>query len=86
MFENKYNSETNTNEAEYIPVPEVENKKKSGGFKKAVKAAAVLCCIAAVSVGSVTIYKNITDDSDKKTETEIAENTSQAEENTSEPL
>ena len=81
MFENKYNSETNTNEAEYIPVPEVENKKKSGGFKKAVKAVAVLCCIAAVSVGSVTIYKNITDGSDKKTETEIAENTSQAEEN-----
>lgn len=84
MFENKYNSETNTNEAEYIPVPEVENKKKNGGFRKMVKAVAALCCIAAVSVGSVAVYRNIDNKNTDKNEnkTEIAENTAANEEST----
>lgn len=84
MFENKYNSETNTNEAEYIPVPEVENKKKNGGFRKMVKAVAALCCIAAVSVGSVAVYRNIDNKNTDKNEnkTEIAENAATNEEST----
>lgn len=84
MFENKYNSETNTNEAEYIPVPEVENKKKNGGFRKMVKAVAALCCIAAVSVGSVAVYRNIDNKNTDKNEnkTEIAENAAANEEST----
>lgn len=84
MFENKYNSETNTNEAEYIPVPEVENKKKNGGFRKMVKAVAALCCIAAVSVGSVAVYRNIDNKNTDKNEnkTEISENAAANEEST----
>ena len=84
MFENKYNSETNTNEAEYIPVPEVENKKKNGGFRKMVKAVAALCCIAAVSVGSVAVYRNIDNKNNDKNEnkTEISENAAANEEST----
>lgn len=63
MFENKYNYETNTKETEYVPVAEVHEKRKSG---KIIKAVAAVCCAAAVSFGSVTVYKDCKENSEKK--------------------
>lgn len=57
MFENKYNSETNTKETEYVPVPEVTGKNKGGALKKITKSIAAICCVAAVSAGSIAGYR-----------------------------
>lgn len=59
MFENHYNSETNTNEAEYIPAEETQHteKKKKGKAKKIIKTIAAFCCVAALSVGSIAGYR-----------------------------
>ncbi len=56
MFENKYNSETNTKETEYVPVPEADYRKRksSGGF---LKAFSCICLMAAVSAGSIAGYR-----------------------------
>ena len=56
MFENKYDSATNTKETEYVPVPET-NEKKNGGFKKVIKGIGVLCLMGAISVGSIKGYQ-----------------------------
>ena len=56
MFENKYDSTTNTKETEYVPVPET-NEKKKGGFKKVIKGIGVLCLMGAISFGSVKGYQ-----------------------------
>lgn len=78
MFENKYNSETNTNEAEYVPVPEIE-KRKSGskGSRKILKSIAALCCVAAVSAGSVTGYRYFTNKNENINIKEIASDPSE---------
>ncbi len=61
MFENNYNSETNTKETEYVPIGEntvqEKNKKKKGSFKRVLKTVCALCCIAAVSTGSIIGYR-----------------------------
>ena len=59
MFENHYNSETNTNEAEYVPAEETKNteKKKKGKSGKIIKTIAAFCCVTALSVGSIAGYK-----------------------------
>ena len=61
MFENNYNSETNTKETEYVPVGDntvqENNKKKKGSFKKVLKTVGALCCIAAISTGSIIGYR-----------------------------
>lgn len=56
MFENKYNSETNTKETEYVPEPEVTGRRK-GGAGKFAKVIGIFCLTAAVGFGSVTGYK-----------------------------
>ena len=57
MFENKYNSETNTKETEYVPEPEVRGKNRNGALKKITKTIAAICCVAAVSAGSIAGYR-----------------------------
>lgn len=61
MFENNYNTETNTKETVYVPCAEPQQekpeKKKNGGFKKFMKAVFALCLIAGVGTGSVFGYK-----------------------------
>lgn len=65
MFENNYNTETNTKETEYVPTADVmqeqNEKKKKGGFKKFLKAVFSLCLVAGVGAGSVFGYKYIKD-------------------------
>ncbi len=66
MFENNYNSETNTNEATYVPVAEVDMTEttKPKKKKKFLKVILGLFCVVAVSVGSITVYKDYKDGKD----------------------
>jgi serine protease Do len=80
MFENKYDSTTNTKETEYVPVPET-NSKKNGGFKKVIKGIGVLCLLGAISVGSIKGYQYY---NSKDENTDVLKETSQTEEVTSE--
>ncbi|MDO5558793.1 MAG: trypsin-like peptidase domain-containing protein [Oscillospiraceae bacterium] len=68
MFENNYNNETDTRETVYTPVPEPGNQepdskkhknKKKGSVKKLFKAIGLICCIAAISAGSIAGYRYI---------------------------
>ncbi len=63
MFENHYNSETHTNEAEYVPAAEPQNTetKKKGKAGKVVKAIAAICCVAVISAGSIAGYRYFDD-------------------------
>ncbi|MBP1592890.1 MAG: trypsin-like peptidase domain-containing protein [Oscillospiraceae bacterium] len=78
MFENKYDSTTNTKETEYVPVPETCEKKK-GGFKKVIKGIGVLCLMGAISFGSVKGYQYYSNNS-KDENLSVSKETSQAEE------
>lgn len=75
MFENKYNSETNTKETEYVPVPEITKEKKSKGTGKVMKTVLTLLCIAALPFASIAGYKYITG-SDNTEKEIVAENDS----------
>ncbi len=63
MFENNYNTETNTKETEYVPVAETvqQEKKKKGGSKKFLKAVFSLCLVAGVGAGSIFGYRYVKD-------------------------
>lgn len=61
MFENKYNSETNTKETEYVPVKENEKKKSGTAVQKILQTIGALCCVAALSAGSIAGYKYISE-------------------------
>ena len=80
MFENKYDSTTNTKETEYVPVPET-NEKKKGGFKKVIKGIGVLCLMGAISFGSVKGYQYYNNSKDENLS--VSKETSQAEESAS---
>lgn len=73
MFENNYNSETNTKETTYTPADEGAIKKKGRG-KKVLKAIVALCCIAGISTASIAGYRHFSDnDSVKKLSVEKTE-------------
>ncbi len=58
MFENNYNTETNTQETEYVPTADInQEKKKKSGSKKILKAVVSLCLVAGVGAGSIFGYK-----------------------------
>ena len=80
MFENKYDSATNTKETEYVPVPET-NTKKNGGFKKVIKGIGVLCLMGAISVGSIKGYQYF---NNKEENLDVKKETVQTEESVSE--
>lgn len=69
MFENHYNTETNTNESEYVPAPPEKKKKKS----KAAKCAAVILCLALVGGGSVAGYRYFSNDKVKDNDRSVNE-------------
>lgn len=84
MFENKYNSETETRETMYNPIDEKPAneqppKKKNGKIKKIFKTVALICCIALISVGSIAAYKYVDENgvpfiSDKSLKNDDSEN------------
>lgn len=67
MFENNYNNETQTRETVYTPVSEPgspepdgnKNKNKKGKAKKAFKIIGLICCVVAISAGSIAGYRYI---------------------------
>ncbi len=64
MFENKYDSKTETRETMYNPIEEMPlnekpPKKKKGKIKKIFKTVALICCISLISFGSITAYKYV---------------------------
>lgn len=82
MFENHYNSETNTNESEYVPAPPEKKKKK----RRTAKTAAVILCLALIGGGSVAGYRYYTDNikEDKKIVSEEINEEDTSEQNVSE--
>ena len=65
MFENHNNSQTNTKETIYIPANDdtmIQDKKKKHSFSNILKAICAVCCVAAISAGSIAGYRCFSDE------------------------